>query len=213
MGHTPEREKPELADRGADVTVSAPEKLAVAFRDYERFHVELRDADGEVHRHTRDVLRGGRVAAVLAVDLLRNEIVLIRQFRLPAHFATGLGEMIEIVAGRVEQGEDAAESARRECFEEIGTKPAALVELFSVLPTAGVTDELVTFFLASVDATQVRERAGAADEGESIWPVKVPIDAALAALGGGRLHNGLLTLGLQWLALNRHRLDAILKSG
>jgi ADP-ribose pyrophosphatase len=203
----------ELADHPADVVVSVPERLAAAFRDYERFHVELHDPDGDVHRHTRDVLRGGRVAAVLAVDLARDEIVLIRQFRLPAHFATGLGEMIEVVAGRVERGEDAAESARRECFEEIGARPGAMVELFRVLPTPGITDELVTFFLATIASTQVRERAGAAHEGESIRPVKMPIDAVLAALGGGRLHNGLLILGLQWIALNRHRLDAILKRG
>jgi ADP-ribose pyrophosphatase len=213
MGRKPEPDKPALADRPADVVVSPPERLVTAFRDYERFQVELHDADGELHRHTRDVLRGGRVAAVLPVDLARNEIVLIRQFRLPAHLATGAGEMIEVVAGRVEQGEDAAETARRECFEEIGAAPGALVELFSILPTAGITDELITFFLATVDATQVQERAGAADEGESIRPIRVPIDAALAALDGGRLHNGLLMLALQWLALNRHRLDATIKRG
>jgi hypothetical protein len=32
---------------------------------------------------------------------------------------------------------------------------------------------------------------------------------ALAALSEGKLHNGYLIIGLQWLALNRDRIDAI----
>ena len=36
--------------------------------------------------------------------------------------------------------------------------------------------------------------------------MRVPIDAALAALNEGRMRNGLLILALHWLALNRGRL-------
>ena len=50
---------------------------------------------------------------------------------------------------------------------------------------------------------------GAADEKEATRPMRVPIDTALAALADGRMRNGFLIIALQWLALNRHRLDAI----
>jgi ADP-ribose pyrophosphatase len=64
-------------------------------------------------------------------------------------------------------------------------------------------------FLGPVDATRVPERAGAADEKEATRPIRVPIDTALAALERGILRNGFLIIALQWLALNRGRLDAI----
>ena len=109
----------ELADRPADVTLSVPELLAKGYRPYRRYELTLR-GDGGAAKQTRDILVAGKVVAVLPVDLARNEIVLLRQFRLPAHLATGKGDMIEIVAGRVEEKEAPAEAARRECVEEIG---------------------------------------------------------------------------------------------
>jgi ADP-ribose pyrophosphatase len=136
--------------------------------------------------------------------------VLIRQFRLAAHLADGKGEMVEIVAGRVEAGEELADTARRECREEIGVEPRALIELFSYLPTPGLTDETITVFLGVIDAANVPERAGAAGEHEETRPIRVAIDAAIAALAAGRLRNGNLVIALQWLALNRHRIGRLI---
>jgi ADP-ribose pyrophosphatase len=149
------------------------------------------------------------VIGVIAVDPGRGEIVLIRQFRLAAHLATGNGELVEIVAGRVDANETPAEAARRECLEEIGVAPTRLVELFSFFPTPGLTDELATIFLAVVDASAVPERAGAAAEAEETRPLRVDIDHAIAALAQGRISNGLLIIALQWLALNRERLTVL----
>ena len=136
---------------------------------------------------------------------------MIRQFRPAAHLANGKGELMEIVAGRVEPGEQLAETARRECLEEIGVTPTALVELFSYLPTPGLTDEEVTFFVAAVDASRVPERTHPT-EGEYIRVMRVPIDTALAAFNEGTMRNGPLVVGLLWLALNRARVAEILRA-
>lgn len=199
----------QLADREADVTVSAPEIIGRGFMTYERYEVSLR-RDGEPPLlQKRDVLRASRVAAVVPIDLARDKVVLIRQFRLPAHLATGRGDMVEIVAGRIEDGEDAAVAARRECIEEIGAAPERLIELYSVLPTPGFTDEQITFFAGFLDSSAVLERGGVADEDEDTQPFVVSIDEALAALGDGRIANALLYSALQWLALNRARLQEL----
>ncbi|MCP9629940.1 NUDIX hydrolase [Rhodopseudomonas palustris] len=199
----------QLADREADVTVSAPEVIGRGFMTYERYEVSLR-RDGEPPLlQKRDVLRASRVAAVVPIDLARDKVVLIRQFRLPAHLATGRGDMVEIVAGRIEDGEDAAVAARRECIEEIGAAPERLIELYSVLPTPGFTDEQITFFAGFLDSSAVLERGGVADEDEDTQPFVVSIDEALAALGDGRIANALLYSALQWLALNRTRLQEL----
>src|ERR1700740_242238 len=115
-----------LADAPADATVSAPDVLAKSFRSLERYRVTLRHADGRASSITRDVLHVGHVIGVLTIDPARNVIVLIRQFRVAAHLALGLGELVEIVAGHVERGESAEQAARRECCEEIGVEPRSL---------------------------------------------------------------------------------------
>jgi ADP-ribose pyrophosphatase len=196
-----------IADRPADVAVSAPTVVGHGYMSYERYDVAIIRDDDETLRQRRDVLRASHVAAVLAVDLSRDEIVLLRQFRLPAHLATGRGEMVEIVAGRVDGGESAMAAAARECHEEIGVTPDRLVELYSVLPTPGITDEYVTFFLGFIDSSKVPQRGGLVDEHEDVRPFVVAIDAAIAVLDQGQVFNGLMISALQWLALHRDRLQ------
>lgn len=203
-------EKDKLADLPADVTVTPPERLAKAYRDYERYHATFAGADGKTVEQQRDVLRAGQVAAVVPIDLSRDEIVLIRQFRLPVHLGNGRGDIVETVAGRVEPGEGPRAAAQRECTEEIGVSPTKLVELFRYFPTPGITDEEIIVYLGAVDASTVREGSAATVDGEQLYLMRVSIDAALSALDGGYMHNGPLLIALQWLALNRGRLPALL---
>ena len=198
----------ELSDAAVEAALDGPEPRGGGFYGYDRYKVTL---DGETVQ--RDVLRVGRVVVILPVDLKRDEIVLIRQFRLGAELSLGLGDVVEVPAGRVERGEDLAAAASRECQEEIGVTPERLVPLFDLLPSAGSSDERMFFFLATVDAAQVPERAGAAHEQETTRPLRVPIDKALAALEAGGLHYGALIVSLQWLALHRAKLAGIVQRG
>ena len=199
-----------IADDRADVVIAGREVLAEGFRRYERLRVRR---SGENVPRPLDVLRSGPAAAVLPIDPDRDEVVLLRQFRLAAHLANGRGNLVEIVAGHVEADEQPAEAARRECVEEIGVAPGLLVELFTYLTSPGMSDEEITLFLGVVDASGVPERAGAAAEHEETVPMRVPIDAALAALAAGTVRNGPLIIALQWLALNRGRLSEIVRMG
>ena len=199
-----------IADDRADVVIAGREVLAEGFRRYERLRVRR---SGENVPRPLDVLRSGPAAAVLPIDPGRDEIVLLRQFRLAAHLANGRGNLVEIVAGHVEADEQPAEAARRECVEEIGVAPGLLVELFTYLTSPGMSDEEITLFLGVVDASGVPERAGAAAEQEETVPMRIPIDAALAALAAGTVRNGPLIIALQWLALNRGRLSEIVRMG
>jgi len=197
-----------IADDRADLLIAGREVLAEGFRRYERLRVRR---SGENVPRPLDVLRSGPAAAVLPIDPGRDEVVLLRQFRLAAHLANGRGNLVEIVAGHVEADEQPAEAARRECVEEIGVAPGLLVELFTYLTSPGMSDEEITLFLGIVDASGVPERAGAAAEHEETVPMRVPIDAALAALAAGTVRNGPLIIALQWLALNRGRLGEIVR--
>ena len=199
-----------IADDRADVVIADREVLAEGFRRYERLRVRR---SGENVPRPLDVLRSGPAAAVLPIDPGRDEVVLLRQFRLAAHLANGRGNLVEIVAGHVEADEQPAEAARRECVEEIGVAPGLLVELFTYLTSPGMSDEEITLFLGVVDASGVPQRAGAAAEHEETLPMRIPIDAALTALAAGTVRNGPLIIALQWLALNRWRLREIVRMG
>jgi ADP-ribose diphosphatase len=203
-------ERRELADLSADVVVSRPQVLAKAYRDYHRYSVTLKGDAGPVVQE-RDVLIGGKVVVAIPIDILRQEIVVIRQFRLPAHLANGHGDLVEFVAGRVESGESLIEAARRECTEEIGVAPGKLTELFTYLSTPGVTDEEITLFIAAVDATTVREGALTTPDGEHVCVQRVSVDAALGALDRHKMRGGPMIIGLQWLSLNRQRTAELLR--
>lgn len=202
--------KSDLADLPADVTVTSPERLATGYRDYERYHVTLAGADGRAVEQERDLLRAGKVVAVLPIDLDRGELVLIRQFRLAAHLANAHGDLVEIVAGRVEAGEEPAAAARRECGEEVGIVPDRLVEMLSYLTTPGLTDEEVTIYLAAVDASRARPGPHVTPDGEQLHILRVNIDDALAELARGTMRGSPLIVALQWLMLNRGRLAELL---
>jgi ADP-ribose pyrophosphatase len=200
----------DLADLPADASVSRPKLLARAYRDYHRYGVTVASGDHRPVTQERDVLMGGKVVLVIPVDVSRQKIVMIRQFRLPAHLANGRGDLVEFVAGRVEAGETLAEAASRECKEEIGVAPGKLVELLTYLSTPGVTDEEVTIFLAAVDTEQVREGPLVSPDGEQLYVNLISIDEAVAALDRNARRAGHLVIGLQWLALNRNRVSELL---
>lgn len=200
------------ADAAAPAQVGPAEILARADRTFARYPIALSRVGGDPDRYERDVCLLGPVVGVIPVDLARRELILLRQFRLAGHLATGQGDMVEIVAGRVEAGEKPLQAARRECVEEIGLAPERLVELFAYMPAPGVTDEIMTLFLARVDARDLPERAGLAQEHESIEPLRVPLDHVPAMLRGNAVRSGPLVLSLHWLALNGARLNEMLSN-
>lgn len=201
-----------MAARPGEVSVEGPDLLHDGYRRLEGWTVTLDGGRrGEIVQK-REVLRGGPCVAVIPVDLARGELVLIRQFRVAAHIATGAGDLVEVVAGRVEPGEALEPAARRELLEETGLSARGMTRLLSFLPSPGVVDEHATLFLASVDASALPDDAGAPDERELTRPFAVPIDEAITALGDDRPKNAYLLIALQWLALNRDGLEERLRS-
>lgn len=201
----------ELADRSLELDLTGPEDVGTGFRPYHRFIATIEGAGGARLRQRRDILRVGSVVGVLAYDPVAGCFVMIRQFRLGAQLATGAGELVEIAAGLVDPGEQAEAAARRECIEEIGVAPRALLPIVGFLPSPGVSDEYATVYLGLVDSTDVPEVAGKPGETELTRPFLVPVDEALAGLAAPfptPFANGFVLIALQWFALNRERVAA-----
>lgn len=95
----------------------------------------------------RSVVRHAGSAVMMAVDE-DNRILLVRQYRLPAD-----KYLWELPAGKLDEGENALQAARRELKEETGYKAKTWTKLASFYPSPGYVEEKMTIFLAE-DLTQ-----------------------------------------------------------
>lgn len=194
-------------------TVSLPGEKAeliertVAFQGYFRiarylFRHSLYQG-GQSGEIQREVFERGQAAAVLPYDPLRDEVVLIRQFRAGSYAAGRHPWSWEIVAGIIEEGETAQDVALREAAEEASVKILELVRMYSVMLSPGACSETCTSFVGRIDATGVGGIFGLASENENILVKAVPFAEARAMLDRDEIDNSVAVMALQWLALHR----------
>jgi ADP-ribose pyrophosphatase len=201
-----------VIDLPAKAQLSKPKTIGRGYRDYERYQVTL-PGSSTAEKVERDVLLSGLVVGIVPIDVVRGEVVLIRQFRLSGHIALDKGAMIEIPAGRVAPTESVFDAALRECHEEIGAMPTRLIPLFEIMPAPALSDERMVLCAALIDAAEVGIRAGCSEEQEDTEPIRISFDAAAEMLARGGIHNGTAIIALQWLILNREKLPDIFGPG
>lgn len=155
---------------------------------------------------TREVFERGHAAALLPYDPVRDEVVLIEQFRTGALAAGAEPWLVEIVAGIIEKGETAEDVVRRETVEEAGCEVTEVVPIMDVFTTPGGSSERIAIFIGRVDAQGVGGVHGLTDEGEDIRVFTESLDAALERMASGGINNLIAVAALQWLALNREEL-------
>ena len=156
----------------------------------------------------REVLRRGHAVAVLPYDPLRDEVVLIEQFRIGAYVLAQAPWLVETVAGLVEDGEEIEATARREAREEAGVELGELVPVAKYYASPGTMTEYVSVYCARVDASAAGGVHGLADEDEDIRVLVLPFAAVLQTLKEGHIESGHTLIALQWLALNHADLRA-----
>ncbi len=144
----------------------------------------VRHDDGTVwERETASY--GGNAAAIVAVD--GNEVVLIKQFR-PSVEET----LLEIPAGRIDDGETPEQAAARELEEETGLKPLNLRKLVEFYPTPGFVDEKIYLFYAD----KFEKGSVHLDEGEVLRIFRLPINEVEEYLLSNKIKDGKTFVGL-----------------
>ncbi len=160
-------------------------------------------AGGWSQEITRELFDRGHAAAVLPYDPVRDEVVLVEQFRVGAVYAEGNPWLLEIVAGIVEEGESEEAVVRREAQEEAGLTLKTLTRAMSYFSSPGGCSERITVFIGEVDASEAASHAGLASESEDIRVHRLPREQAMQWLAEGRIDNAASVIALQWLELQR----------
>lgn len=127
----------------------------------------------------------GNAAAIVAVD--GNEVVLIKQFR-PSVEET----LLEIPAGRIDEGETPEQAASRELEEETGLKPLNLRKLVEFYPTPGFVDEKIYLFYAD----KFEKGSVHLDEGEVLRIFRLPVNEVEEYLFSNKIKDGKTLIGL-----------------
>lgn len=139
-----------------------------------------REAAREVVEH------GGGVAVLASPD--GENVLLVRQYRHPAG-----RELLELPAGKLEQGEDPADCARRELEEETGYRAGRLKELGRFFATPGYCTEVLYLYAAyELEATGQH-----LDPDEFLSVCSMPLAEALAACRNGGIEDAKTALALQ----------------
>ncbi len=101
----------------------------------------------------------------------------------------------------------------REAEEEAGCKVLHLEHLYKYWVSPGGMDEQIDLFLGIIDSREIQEGIyGLEEENEDIRVELVDTDDAFKGLEDGRINNAMAIIGMQWLQLNRQRLQQVYKA-
>ena len=99
---------------------------------------------------------------------VRDEVVLIRQFRAGSYAAGRHPWTWEIVAGIIEEGETAEDVVRREASKKRAGDPDS-IPMYNVMLSPGACSETCTSFVGRVDATRPAASSGWSRRTRTSW--------------------------------------------
>ncbi len=140
----------------------------------------------------REVVDHAGGASVLYVR--EGKVLLVRQFRYPY-----MEETLEIPAGKLNPGEDPAQTAARELAEETGWQPASVEHMFTIYPTPGYSAEKIYIYRAH----GVREGQVHPDEDEFVTAAFYPIDEVLSMIEKGEIKDAKTIIAVMSLRLQK----------
>ena len=150
----------------------------------------------------RELFGGAQVSAVLPYDPVNKKIVLIQQFRPGTISKDNQNYLDEIVAGIIDPGETAEDTAKRECLEETGCEVSNLTSIQGYFPAPGSSESFYNLFLGEVIAPDKEIIRGLENENESILVKSYSFDEVKTKMNKKEILNGLTLIALQWFFLN-----------
>lgn len=148
-------------------------------------------------RARRDVVRHSGSVVILAVDDSHGEprVLLERQYR---HAAGRY--LLELPAGRIDEGEAELKAAKRELLEETGYTARSWNRVLYFWASPGFVAESMAIYLAQELTAGVAQP----EADEAIELRLVPLREAVAMVMNGEIHDGKTISGVLWLQTQRN---------
>jgi ADP-ribose pyrophosphatase len=144
--------------------------------------------------------------AALLYDPVRDQVIMVEQFRIGAMEQGRCAWTLEPVGGVLNEGEDPRDVARREAIEEAGREIQKLEYIGTYHVSPGVAADRVRLYCACVNAVGAGGIHGREDEEEETRVVVIDAKRLIGEVFSGRIDTSSAIIGVQWLALNRERL-------
>lgn len=187
-----------------DVEILAREPAHEGFLRLE--NVQLRHrlfAGGWSATMNRELVLREQAVGVLLFDPQRDQLVLVRQFRVGMIGESQSPWLLEIVAGMVGKDEELRDVAIRESHEESNCTPSDLIRICDYYNSPGTTNEKITLYCGRVDAGMAGGIYGLSEEHEDIEVVVLSYHDLVTAVEDGSVNNAMTIVALQWLQLNK----------
>ncbi|WP_291737640.1 NUDIX domain-containing protein [Leisingera sp. F5] len=197
-----------VRDLSKDVIVHSHNRAYLNFFAMEEMNLQFRLFDGSLSPvMERSAAMAGHAAVLLPYDPIRDQVLLVEQFRAPPFI---MGEanpwMWEPVAGVIDPGETAGETAIREAQEEAGVTVQRLEPVAQVYPSSGALAEFIHVFIGISDLSDIYGGGGVAGEGEDIRSKILSFDELMLGVDGQIYQDMPLVTAALWLARHRARL-------
>lgn len=158
--------------------------------------------DGSWVRQYRESYDRGNGAGILLYNGQEQNVVLIRQFRMPTYVnGNETGMLIETCAGLLD-GQDPETCIINEVFEETGYQIEKVEKVIETYMSPGAVTEIIHLYIGEyTDAMKVNDGGGLAEEHEEIEVLEIPIKTALKWIATGEIKDAKTIILLQYLAI------------
>ncbi|WP_100010733.1 NUDIX hydrolase [Lentibacillus sediminis] len=131
--------------------------------------------------------------AVAVIPITKdNKIVFVEQYRKPLEKS-----LIELPAGKLDEGESPLTAAVRELEEETGYTTTQLTYIASFYTSPGFADELMHLYIT--DQIEPLEYPASADEDEFVEVLELTLDEAKQYVEGERIHDAKTNYAILYL--------------
>lgn len=144
------------------------------------------------------VEHSGGVCVVALTD--DDRVLFVKQYRYPYK-----EEVLEIPAGKINEGESPEECGKRELKEETGAIAEIFLSLGVMYPSPGYSAEIIYIYLAK----GLRFENVLTDEDEFLENSAVPFDEALKKAASGEIKDAKTVTGLFRAAVKTGRLNVV----
>jgi nudix-type nucleoside diphosphatase (YffH/AdpP family) len=165
---------------------------------------EIKRRNGEPQQHTQEMYDVGDGAAILLYNRDQGTVILNHQFRLVTVYNKNPGGMlVEVCAGKVEDGLSPEATVQKEALEETGYNVTDIKLVTKLYMSPGSFTELLYFYVGCYrPSDRPGHGGGNEDEGEDIEINEVPFSKAMEMVATGEIKDAKTVILLQYAKLN-----------